>query len=418
MTKEPRHPFQINEPAYGECARERGRAWFDSIDSLLPAIIARRAETEALGKCHPDSVAEMVKAGVFRALTPRQYGGLEIDPASYFGGMAKLASACASTGWCASLLSVHSWQISLFAPELQQKFWARSPDTICSSSYAPTGTATIADGGFRISGQWGFSSGVDYSEWTILGGVVTIDGTPEYRMFLVPRAEIMVDDASWNVVGLQGTGSKTVRLESVFVPDHHTHAASDVHDRSERGFAVNDRPLYHLPFLSMFWSAISCVAVGAAEGALREFIADCSRRVSPLTGVPAAMNPFVQLRVAQALGDVHLVRDRMVASWGQLFAEVCQGTELGHQDRLRNRFESSDAITKCYGAVSDVMEVGGGTAIGASKPSQRFFRDLLAVRNHPTANFEPVASLYAMSLLGTPFPPFDKSSISSLLMHT
>jgi 3-hydroxy-9,10-secoandrosta-1,3,5(10)-triene-9,17-dione monooxygenase len=106
----------------------------------------------------------------------------------------------------------------------------------------------------------------------------------------------------------------------------------------------------------------------------------------------------------------------MLASWHELYRQVCSGTEPCRQDRLRNRFESADTIARCYDAVSQVIQVGGGGVISATKPVQRFFRDLIAIRNHPTANREVFATLYAQSVLGLPPPPFDPSSMTGLIV--
>jgi 3-hydroxy-9,10-secoandrosta-1,3,5(10)-triene-9,17-dione monooxygenase len=417
MTSERIQRFAVDDPAYGEKARARGQEFVAGLDALLPGIASRRDETDALGKAHPRSVAEMIEAGVFRALTPLQWGGLEIDPASWYEGMAKLASACASTGWVGSLVGVHAWQLALFDPLLQSEIWRDSPDVLVSSSYPPPGNVKPVDGGFLLSGQWAFSSGVDHASWAILGGrFVNPDGVMEFRSFVVPRADLEIDDASWNVVGLRGTGSKTLELRDAYVPEHRTHSALDVHRRSERGFALNDRPLYRLPWISIFWSTISCVAVGAAQGALSAFIDENRARVAASTLAPAAANPFMQLRLANALGDVHAVRDRMLSGWRDLYQTVCAGSEPCRQDRLRSRFESADTIARCYEAVSQVIQVGGGGVISATKPVQRFFRDLIAIRNHPTANREVFATLYAQSVLGLPPPAFDPSTMTGLIL--
>ena len=52
-----------------------------------------------------------------------------------------IASACGSTGWVASVLGVHPWQLALFPPQAQEEVWGEDPATRMSSSYAPTGKA-------------------------------------------------------------------------------------------------------------------------------------------------------------------------------------------------------------------------------------------------------------------------------------
>ena len=74
------------------------------------------------------------------------FGGLEADPVTFFTAIRLIASACGSTGWVASVVGVHPWQLALFPPQAQQDVWGADPATRMSSSYAPTGKATQVDG--------------------------------------------------------------------------------------------------------------------------------------------------------------------------------------------------------------------------------------------------------------------------------
>ena len=91
---------------------------------------------------------------------------------------------------------------------------------------------TGATGARRLSGKWSYSSGVDHCEWVILGAVVPDDEAdglgPEFRSFLVPRGDFTVDQESWHVTGLAGTGSKDVHVADAFVPEYRTHSSTPV----------------------------------------------------------------------------------------------------------------------------------------------------------------------------------------------
>src|SRR4051812_6717893 len=206
-------------------------AYLAGIDALLPAIRARSGETEALGQVPDDIIDELAQAHVFRALQPRQWGGLELDPATFYEGMVRIASACGSTGWVASVVGVHAWQIALFAEAAQREVWGDDPDTRAATSLAPTGTVRRMDGGFHLSGRWSFCSGIDHCTWALLGGLVPsleASGTPEFRTFLVPRGAFDIDQQSWNVTGLAGTGSKDIVVNGTFVPAYRTHSVVDI----------------------------------------------------------------------------------------------------------------------------------------------------------------------------------------------
>ena len=378
------------------------------IAALLPDIRACAAETERLGRVPDRIVAALAEAGVFRAAQPRQWGGLELDLATFYDGMTQLASACASTGWVASVLGIHPWQIALFTNEAQDDVWRDDPDARASSSYAPTGSVRRAPGGFHLSGRWHFSSGVDHCTWALLGGIVPErDEEPaEFRTFLVPRRDFTIDDESWHMTGMGGTGSKDLLVAGAVVPEHRTHRIVDVFHGADPGFAVNDRPYFRLPWRLVFASTIAAPAIGAALGATEAFIAQNRDRVSAYGGPPVAQNPALYRLLAHALTVADAARTRMHATWTAFQATLGSGGTIPYEHRVRCLYECAHAHASCVAAVHELLGVSGGNTMRADQPMQRFFRDMLAMRNHPAANLEFAASLYAQARLGLPPPPF------------
>src|SRR5699024_7745036 len=137
--------------------------------------------------------------GFFRLLQPRRYDGLEADPIDFYTAVKEIASADGSTGWIASVLGVHPWQVALFPDEAQQAVWGGDTSTRVSSSYAPTGKAVLTDGGYMLSGKWSFSSGSAHATWVLLGGLVlNEDGNVvDFKTFLLPREKYQIVDV-WN----------------------------------------------------------------------------------------------------------------------------------------------------------------------------------------------------------------------------
>ncbi len=407
-----------DDTSYSDRCYAEGRALVGRIEALLPSIAARVEETESLQRVAEASLREMSDAGLFRCFVPRQFGGLEIDPASFFECLILLGSACPSSAWVGGFYGVHAWQIALMDKRVQEEIWGASTDRGIASSYAPTGKVTSVDGGFVLNGSWAFCSGIDGADWVILGGVVT-DGAygTEARSFVVPKSDYSIDPDSWNVVGLTGSGSRTITLVNAVVPDHRTHRVIDAFQRTERGFEINDRALYKLSWLSMFYNTIAAVATGAAIGAVDAFMNTTRSRVSAVSGMAAAQNPYLHLRAANALNSIDLLRERLPRRWREDFDRACAGGESDIRFRKRARFEAADTTATAFDAVSAIIEMGGGNVIDRDRPVQRFFRDLLAMRNHPTAQREAFAAVYVEDLLGLPAPEFSPAAMGSLLYH-
>lgn len=274
------------------------------VRALLPRIWDRAEEADRQRRVPAETIAELADAGVFRLLQPKRYGGDEHNPAALYKSVRAIASACPSSGWVASLLGVHPWQISLFDERAQDDVWKSTPEALVSSSYAPTGKLTQVEGGFRLSGRWSFSSGSDHCQWVLLGTLCSRgEGEPpEYLTALVPRSDYTVDDV-WDVIGLSGTGSNDIVIEDAFVPAHRTYSSLEQDRLQGPGQAVNTAPIYRLPFGMVFSYAISNAIVGAAEGAYTAHVDRMKKRVRLSYGVQkVAEDPFTHVRVARAAG--------------------------------------------------------------------------------------------------------------------
>src|ERR1700750_884113 len=129
----------------------------DGVRDLLPTLRERADETERLRVVPEASIKELAETGFFKLLQPKRYGGFESSPIDFYEGVKEIAGACGSTGWVSSVVGVHPWQVGLFADEAQQAVWGEDQHTRLSSSYAPTGKATVTDGGFTLNGRWSVS---------------------------------------------------------------------------------------------------------------------------------------------------------------------------------------------------------------------------------------------------------------------
>src|SRR5215468_11053126 len=266
--------------AVSDSAASDAQAVIAGVTDLLPVIRQRAQEAEDGRVVPAESVKSLEETGFFRLLQPRRAGGLEADPVTFFTAVRLIASACGSTGWVASVIGVHPWQLALFPPQAQQDVWGADPDTRMSSSYAPTGRARQTEGGHRLDGRWSFSSGCDHATWVLLGGIVTNDeGQPvDFRTFLLPASDYEVDDV-WDTVGLRGTGSNDIVVSSAFVPEHRSLSFADVTKCACPGQKVNQAPLYRIPFGSVFSCAITTPLIGMAAGAYEAHVAYQRTRV-------------------------------------------------------------------------------------------------------------------------------------------
>jgi len=193
-------------------------------EALVPVLRERAPRAEQLRRLPDETIADLHESGLFRMLQPTRVGGSELPYRALFELTAIIGQGCGSTAWVLANLAAHHWLLGMWHPEAQEEIWGQSPDSLISSALIfPRGRARRVEGGYRLSGRWPFSSGVDPSTWNMFGAVVSDEetGENEPRMFLVPASDYSVID-TWQVIGLAGTGSKDVEGADVFVPAYRT----------------------------------------------------------------------------------------------------------------------------------------------------------------------------------------------------
>jgi 3-hydroxy-9,10-secoandrosta-1,3,5(10)-triene-9,17-dione monooxygenase len=369
--------------------------------ALKPALRERAAACEAARRVPDETIADFHRAGFFRILQPARWGGYELDPQTFYEVQIQIASACPSSAWVLGVLSVHSWQLALFDPAAQEDVWGGDDRVLISSSYMPVGKVTPVEGGYRLSGRWGFSSGSDHCRWAFLGAFVpTGEGQPpDMRTFLVPRGEYRIED-TWHVAGLKGTGSNDVVVEDAFIPEHHTHRFFDGFRCQSPGNALNDGPLFRLPFGQIFVRSVSTPAIGMARGALEAFREVTLKKVSRADGVKASENPTAQRAMAEAEATIDEAELVLYRNFDELMAAARAGAPVSVERRVKFRYDSARAVGRCVAAVDALTAAGGGGGIFLSHPVQRFFQDIHACQGHYANNPEKPALNQGWVMLG------------------
>jgi 3-hydroxy-9,10-secoandrosta-1,3,5(10)-triene-9,17-dione monooxygenase len=378
----------------------------DGVRDLLPTFRERADETERLRAVPEASVKDLEATGFFRLLQPRRYGGLEADPVDFYTAVRDIASACGSTGWVASVLGVHPWQIALFADDAQRAVWGEDSTVRVSSSYAPMGKALIADGGFRLSGRWSFSSGCAHASWVLLGGLVhNAEGQiVDFRTFLVPRDSYEIVDV-WNVVGLAGTGSNDIVVEEAFVSEAFTLSMGETGRCQGPGQAVNTGELYRLQFHSLFTTTITTPIIGMARGAYDEHVRMQRNRIRASYGEKASLDPFAAVRVASAGSEIDAAWALLMTNIREQQAYVARGERIPIAQRLRVRRDQVLGTQRAIDAIDSLFEASGGRALASGTPLQRAWRDAHAGRVHAANDPERALQMYGASEFGHDVDP-------------
>jgi len=342
------------------------------------------------------------ETGLFRFHQPKAFGGMELPFVALVDIVAEIARGCPSTGWNVGNLGCHHWILGYYAPDTQHEVWDANPDTLIASSIAlAAGRARKVDGGFIVSGRWPFSSGVDNSDWNMLAATVFDGDRPvDLRLCVVPKSDYQVLD-TWDAMGMGATGSKDVSATDVFVPDRRALALRDCRGGFDHpGGALNKGALYGIPIVAASSHPLAPAALGAAEGAYEIFLASMAKRAGTYTGAKVADFQAVQIKVARARSLIDSARYLLRQSAIAFDAYAARGEVPDLETKLRFRAHSAFAVGQSREAVETLWSCYGAQGLYKRDPLQRHLRDVIAIAQHFSFNFDIAGAAYGTHALG------------------
>jgi len=295
-----------------------------------------------------EAVDALVKAGVFKLLVPREYGGAD-DPRGAVEAIETLSRVDGSAGWCAMIGATSGLMAHHLEPAAAREIFGPA-DAITCAVYAPSGRAVPEADGYRVSGRWSFASGCEHAQWRMAGTIVP--GRDGVLSVLFRADQTRVED-TWHASGLRGTGSHDFVAEDVFVPSQRTFAFAS-------GFGV----------LS---AGIAAVALGLGRAAIDAFTEIAKTKKLPGGKKTVASRELVQVDVARAearLGSARAYLYEQLAGDGSLPA------------RARLRLASVNAAEAGIDVTTAMFRAGGGSAVYEKSPLQRYLRDAQVVGQH------------------------------------
>jgi alkylation response protein AidB-like acyl-CoA dehydrogenase len=362
---------------------------------LVPVLKERAARTEKLRQIPPETVHDLVSSGLIRIGNPERYGGhaVDVDVAHEVGW--ELGRGCGSSAWCYSLWTVHNWWLGHFSEKAQEEFFASGPDTLFSSGLNPAGgKAEPVDGGLRISGRWGFSSGCDPATWAMVA--IPGPGPNGLIWLLIPRSDYDIVD-TWFASGMRGSGSKDVVVKDAFVPAHRALDPNRAGDGDWTGWEVHRRLSYRVPLRCLTgWDLVAPI-VGIAQGAVDEFAARLRGTSGPGR---TADSVAAQLRLAEASAEVDAARTLHRHDIREMLDKAARGDAFTDGDRARYRRDKAFVAKLSVQAVNRLFEASGARAVLESEPMQRFHRDAHGASHHAALSWDVAAEQFGRHALG------------------
>ncbi|MFL9892991.1 acyl-CoA dehydrogenase family protein [Paraburkholderia sp. RL17-381-BIF-C] len=358
------------------------------LDEVIAEIATRRDEFDRLSHVPRDVIAKLKRAGVYRAATPRRFGGDALAPAVFLDMIERIAAADGSAAWVASFGSANVYLAAL-PLHTQAQIYAGGPDQVFAGGLFPVQPAQPAEGGWRVNGTWKFASGCKGADWLGVGIGATglgaagsgaagssaagsgVAGKPRTAVFRPQQVEIV---ENWDVVGMQGTGSHDLRVVDQFVADDWTFVRG--------GAPCVDEPLYRYPTIAYAAQVLAVVNLGLARAAL-----DVANHMAggrkTTTGAPQlADRAYYRIELAKAEAQLRSARAFFYDTTDQVWQSILAGNAVSADQVSLLRLAATQIAREGAEVVQRAYRLGGTMAIYRSHPLQRLMRDSMVVTQH------------------------------------
>jgi 3-hydroxy-9,10-secoandrosta-1,3,5(10)-triene-9,17-dione monooxygenase len=370
-------------------------------DALRPLLRERQTECEEAGELSEDINQRFLAAGFYRILQPRRFGGYEFALPDFIRVMIAVARGCSESAWVLALTSGHTVLAAQLSETAQRQAFGATGDFRAPGVGMPGGVGVAAEGGYRVKGAWDYASGCDLATH-FFGSTMVHDPATKAPLgnawILFQRDQFKIID-NWNVIGMQGTGSRRVVIDDAFVTADCALWFLDGQGRPVRdqpGHALHPNPMYHGWLAPLLISEVAAVAVGAARGALdiyQEILSNKKTNFPPFHARSQEAEFQRHFGEAQALIDTaEAALLKMTADYMDLARHrVESGTPLDEEMERRLILIEQQVIRLAWDAVELMFRTSGTSAAAKSSPLGRALRNLAVIRTHVTLQMDHTA---------------------------
>ncbi len=389
--------------------------------ALRTAVRADAAAAEDRGYYSKELHEAFLKAGFYRCLQPRKFGGYAFDIRTFFKAMIEISTGDPGIGWCLTLASGHALQIgSCFDEAAQAEIFG--PDGHFIAPYSPSGPTPDAEcvavpGGYRVSGKWRYCSGVPYS--THFMGLAPMKGAPhpggptkKLVTVVVPRDQFEMLDDWHEMFGLRGSGSNSVVIKNAVIPPEF------VNDRifdadangSTPGFAIHGNPLYGGLFSAFGAGELACSQVGAAWAALEAFEAHIKEAKPLFAPNKLKYQHHDWQRIFGLALSMCNAAEAVLLRVGELYLEYAAARRFTDKEAMQLWGMEHQASRLAWEAGYECFRAASSQSIRDGQLMQRLFRDFATFRNNPAHQPDMTATRIAQAYFGLPIEDFDLRS--------
>jgi 3-hydroxy-9,10-secoandrosta-1,3,5(10)-triene-9,17-dione monooxygenase len=382
--------------------------------ALIPMVRAQQDEAERLGRHTEEVEREFVAAGFYRMLQPRRFGGYEFDVPTFWKAMLAISTGDPGTGWGLTLGSHHALVLGAhFSAAGQREIFGPSGDFRGPHRPVPSGKARPVDGGYMVSGTWDYCSGAPYATH-FMGNAMVAGRDPQEVgsniAVVIPEGQFTVLD-DWGdgrILGMNASGSNSVRVDEVFVPEHRTSVGNWTRKEfPAEGAELHGNPMYGGRIYAVYHAGLVIPVIGAARAGLAE-LADIITTKD--TMIPPRVPRYTHQDFQQPYGHAMALADSAEALvlWaGERYMELghrwaATGEPFTREEDARLYTVIQQAGQLAVRAVQVIFSAAGSSPAKRGHRLQRYYRDMSMYHGHIAAQYMNTAREVAKLHFGLP----------------
>jgi 3-hydroxy-9,10-secoandrosta-1,3,5(10)-triene-9,17-dione monooxygenase len=374
--------------------------------SLAPALRSRAAETDKLAKLPDTTISDLESARLFDMMVPKIYGGLQCPIGTMTNAVAQLGQGDGSVAWVVALRAAATWMLMTSYPKhVVDEVYATSGKFRVASVLGPRSVVKTrrVEGGVLIEdGTWSFNSGVSHAEWDLLGIPIVDDaGRIVDRGFaLIPLSQIrLLND--WDTIGLRGSGSTSVTVRDVFVPNKRIALLRNALREDYAGTHLGDVPLYRTSFLPLFASNLVFPALGMVKAMLDLFTKGTAKRGIAFMAYPTQDEAAVtHVQIATVSAKIDAAQAVLTRSINSLETTAASGTPMPLEQRVRIWRDAGFASELICDAADLIAKASGGAIANVDNPLSRLWRDVRVASLHGVICTSTTMEMFGRVALG------------------
>jgi 3-hydroxy-9,10-secoandrosta-1,3,5(10)-triene-9,17-dione monooxygenase len=373
---------------------------------LAPALRSRAAESDRLARLPDATISDLESARLFDMMVPKMYGGLQCSIRTLMDAVVQLGQGDGSTAWVVALRAAATWMLMTFYPkQVVDEIYATGGKFRVAGVLGPRSmvkTRRVEVGVVIEDGTWGFNSGVPHAEWDVLGIPILDEAgqVVDRGSALIPVSQVtLLND--WDTIGLRGSGSTSVTVKDVFVPNERIALLSKALRDEYAGVHLGEAPLYRTPFLPFFATNLVFPALGMAKAMLDLFAKGTTRRGIAFMSYERQDEAGVtHVQIGTASAKIDAAEAVVRRSIDSLETTAASGTPMPLEQRIRIWRDAGFASQLIWEAVDLMAGASGGAIVNVDNPMSRLWRDVRVAGLHGAICTSTTMELFGRVSLG------------------